>query len=506
MSRRCPFSFVSALSFTLAAFPSLCGCATTSPPDDDTPLDGLEVTGSVMQPLGEDDDVIEKFCQLLGPGACTFQSFLGTAFSIFEWGSPSKLDEIEAKLDRIDQAILKMDAQIALVRRQNDAIANALVRQENQARLTALGVLRDRVRDGAVKLRHLRNSPNDVGLLADADSLTLRAAEGFLDGENDHVWRWTRDVSRLSSRIKLAFSIYEVALAQRAMFLTFAHSPLEVRTLYRAELARHATFLGYQLAPWIGINVGPFTLPNEILKSIDCFWVPEGQMGADGMRDYVITCRESLEEQRVSIRQRLRPGEVFGVVGSFQHQLRKSLGYDQVNALGLRVQKLALDGTLATPEQIGDFGLDFGSITHGSNVIYAPSDAPNLANVIVPASTIPMGPLDGRPAFVFHRDGTIQHIASGRCLDVEAFSTADRARVQLYDCHGGSNQKFYFQNGTLVSAHSGKCVTAHYPAPSSGPFGGLAVGMDGWLVQRTCDGSLAQRFSPPFTPRVQDIR
>ncbi|WP_345516454.1 RICIN domain-containing protein [Phytohabitans houttuyneae] len=31
-------------------------------------------------------------------------------------------------------------------------------------------------------------------------------------------------------------------------------------------------------------------------------------------------------------------------------------------------------------------------------------------------------------------------VQSGRCLDV--WSTANGAQIQLYDCHGGANQRF----------------------------------------------------------------
>ena len=35
-----------------------------------------------------------------------------------------------------------------------------------------------------------------------------------------------------------------------------------------------------------------------------------------------------------------------------------------------------------------------------------------------------------------------KNVASNRCMDVSGFSTADGARMQLYDCTGGNNQKF----------------------------------------------------------------
>jgi endo-1,4-beta-xylanase len=35
-----------------------------------------------------------------------------------------------------------------------------------------------------------------------------------------------------------------------------------------------------------------------------------------------------------------------------------------------------------------------------------------------------------------------KNVASNRCLDVAGASTAEGARLQIYDCHTGNNQKF----------------------------------------------------------------
>jgi hypothetical protein len=50
----------------------------------------------------------------------------------------------------------------------------------------------------------------------------------------------------------------------------------------------------------------------------------------------------------------------------------------------------------------------------------------------------------------------IANVNSGRCLDVTGGSTADGVPVQQYGCHGGDDQAWRMEHGTLVSVNSGK--------------------------------------------------
>ncbi len=66
----------------------------------------------------------------------------------------------------------------------------------------------------------------------------------------------------------------------------------------------------------------------------------------------------------------------------------------------------------------------------------------------------------------------IRSVHSGKCLDVTDASTADRAPLQQWTCHGGANQRFalratgpYYQ---IVAAHSGKCLDVEAAAPANG--------------------------------------
>ena len=53
-------------------------------------------------------------------------------------------------------------------------------------------------------------------------------------------------------------------------------------------------------------------------------------------------------------------------------------------------------------------------------------------------------------------DGTVR--INGTCMDVTGASTADGALVELWDCNGGTNQQWIPQIGTLDNPVSGKCL------------------------------------------------
>ncbi|MGH3678402.1 MAG: RICIN domain-containing protein [Mycobacterium sp.] len=75
---------------------------------------------------------------------------------------------------------------------------------------------------------------------------------------------------------------------------------------------------------------------------------------------------------------------------------------------------------------------------------------------------------------------------SSYCLDVEGFGTHDGARVELWSCSGGPNQKWYFlrpspnsgrpnpEDFQVESAHSGKCLDVTGISSADG------VGMQQW--------------------------
>ena len=53
-------------------------------------------------------------------------------------------------------------------------------------------------------------------------------------------------------------------------------------------------------------------------------------------------------------------------------------------------------------------------------------------------------------------DGTIQ--INSKCLDIYRYRTANKTPVELWTCHGSSNQQWRAVNGTLVNPRSHKCL------------------------------------------------
>ena len=81
----------------------------------------------------------------------------------------------------------------------------------------------------------------------------------------------------------------------------------------------------------------------------------------------------------------------------------------------------------------------------------------------------------------------VTHVESGKCLDVADWSVQDGARIQLWTCHGGDNQRFAFgsRGGSdfeMRSVLSDKCVSVSGGSTASGAE----------MVQRTCDDGADQ--------------
>ncbi|GAA5186025.1 arabinofuranosidase catalytic domain-containing protein [Rugosimonospora acidiphila] len=74
---------------------------------------------------------------------------------------------------------------------------------------------------------------------------------------------------------------------------------------------------------------------------------------------------------------------------------------------------------------------------------------------------------------------------SGRCLDVSGQSTANGAQVQLYDCWGGSNQRWTYTSGKQLQVYGSKCLDA----TGQGTADGTAV------VIWDCNGQANQQWN-----------
>ncbi|MFF5122250.1 RICIN domain-containing protein [Dactylosporangium aurantiacum] len=58
--------------------------------------------------------------------------------------------------------------------------------------------------------------------------------------------------------------------------------------------------------------------------------------------------------------------------------------------------------------------------------------------------------------------------ASGRCVDVPGSTTANGTQVQLWDCHGGTNQRFTYTSARQLQVYGTKCLDATGQGTSNG--------------------------------------
>ncbi|GAA0683576.1 non-reducing end alpha-L-arabinofuranosidase family hydrolase [Kitasatospora atroaurantiaca] len=89
--------------------------------------------------------------------------------------------------------------------------------------------------------------------------------------------------------------------------------------------------------------------------------------------------------------------------------------------------------------------------------------------------------------------GEIKGVPSGRCLDVNGFTTANDTQLQLWDCHGQGNQRWTYTSSRQLMVYGKKCLSAR----AKGTGNGTAVVIDDctggaeqqWTVN--ADGSIA---------------
>ncbi|MDC0769631.1 non-reducing end alpha-L-arabinofuranosidase family hydrolase [Streptomyces sp. HD] len=64
--------------------------------------------------------------------------------------------------------------------------------------------------------------------------------------------------------------------------------------------------------------------------------------------------------------------------------------------------------------------------------------------------------------------GALRGVASGRCLDVSGASQADGANVQIWDCHGGTNQQWTLTDNNQLTVYGNKCLDVPGHATTAG--------------------------------------
>ena len=73
-----------------------------------------------------------------------------------------------------------------------------------------------------------------------------------------------------------------------------------------------------------------------------------------------------------------------------------------------------------------------------------------------PGPTPTVTPTDPPPG----TDGQIRGVQSGRCVDVPNAGTSDGTQLQLWDCHGNSNQQWTYTSSQEIRVYGNKCLDA----------------------------------------------
>lgn len=100
-------------------------------------------------------------------------------------------------------------------------------------------------------------------------------------------------------------------------------------------------------------------------------------------------------------------------------------------------------------------------------------------------SKCPYVPPDGGSTPPTPAAGSLVNTSSGRCLDVPGASTTNGTQVQLWDCHGGTNQRWTYTSSKQLTVYGNKCLGAS----GRGTANGIAV------VIWDCDGDANQQWN-----------
>jgi hypothetical protein len=125
-------------------------------------------------------------------------------------------------------------------------------------------------------------------------------------------------------------------------------------------------------------------------------------------------------------------------------------------------------GFVLAPLELGGFCVEPDGLDNGSPLVLRTCDGSN------------------EQLWWLRATGEIKHPVANRCLDIEGAASADGTKAQLWDCHGGRNQRFrHNADGSIhYGMDYGMCVDLQW--------GNFAVGTPLWLWG--CNGSSAQVF------------
>ncbi|HZM80110.1 MAG TPA: arabinofuranosidase catalytic domain-containing protein [Candidatus Limnocylindrales bacterium] len=110
----------------------------------------------------------------------------------------------------------------------------------------------------------------------------------------------------------------------------------------------------------------------------------------------------------------------------------------------------------------GGANLSAGTFYEGAMVSGFPSDATEnavQANIVAAGYAVSGGG---------QQNVMLVGAQSGRCIDVPGASTANGTQVQLWDCHGGTNQRWTLTAGRELRVYGNKCLDANNQGTANG--------------------------------------
>jgi hypothetical protein len=84
---------------------------------------------------------------------------------------------------------------------------------------------------------------------------------------------------------------------------------------------------------------------------------------------------------------------------------------------------------------------------------------------------------------------------SGRCVDVPGAVTTNGTQLQLWDCHGGTNQRWTYTSGRQLTGYGNTCLTANGTAAGAAVIIGDCAGQTGQQWSVNANGTIASAQS-----------
>ncbi|MCW6007276.1 endo-1,4-beta-xylanase [Micromonospora sp. CPCC 205371] len=92
----------------------------------------------------------------------------------------------------------------------------------------------------------------------------------------------------------------------------------------------------------------------------------------------------------------------------------------------------------------------------------------NALNAATPTTSPTVSPTTSASPNPPGGSGTIAGVQSGRCIDVPNATQTNGTRVQLYDCHGQTNQSWNYTSSKQLQVYGSKCLDANGAATANG--------------------------------------